>query len=747
MDLNKKLEELKPYHLNCNVFDVYSYNGLSMQDLLCQFFTKINECVSLSNNTIDLAKWLVNEGIEIEVVNKLMVMIEDGTIKKLVNDSLFNSLNSKINNINSQVENNTNYLNNLEDQKLDKTGIVTMANMGQDVKEAMTGGSVAVIGNNMVNIGQMTLNIQDDIGEWSKQNFTLNDFGYNTTTSNIDEGMDSRIKSWQMNASSGERFKINGFTFGSSECCVMFINNDGNIISKIGESDWGTPINYEFTCPIGTSKVKMNVWTDNSIKIIEKFNYVGIVNKNEFLIASQLKQTHFNLLDDIRKKLVDYNDIQYTQHDFAYSIEGNKPYLYENGGAGNSNTVLTVKPGDIYKIEMTTISTKSAYTIILTDDNDNVVSSVETINTLSNETFEVDIPQGVFKMYVSFRKGLCSIGKGKIISVNKENSEIPDFYIDHVENKITEINNLENEYGSSGDTLAFITDIHYPDNKMFSFDILNKLIKTTNLNHVVSGGDILRDDSNISTSRVNIRNFMELVKTKLGDKFVTIYGNHDNNSNQSSRFTSNEVYSMYFKNQENKVNFDVDNLNGLYWYIDNPIQKIRYIGLNTFEGTEGVLSVKQMKWLCEIALDLPSEGWYLAFFSHSSISPFKTSNMGEVREILNAIRYQTSYKKLYTDYNNDSYNIDKDFSAKKHSVLFAMAGHDHVDKLESDNGIYYIQSICDARYKDDVSVPVREDVNLQSFDVITINKSSSTINLTRIGAGVNRRFTFINNGN
>ena len=97
MDLNKKLEELKPYQLNCNVFDVYSYNGLTMQDLLCQFFTKINECITVSNETIDLAKWLVNEGLEIEVVKKLMMWLEDGTLENIINVTLFTNLNNKLN--------------------------------------------------------------------------------------------------------------------------------------------------------------------------------------------------------------------------------------------------------------------------------------------------------------------------------------------------------------------------------------------------------------------------------------------------------------------------------------------------------------------------------------------------------------------------------------------------------------------------------------------------------------------------
>lgn len=38
----------------------------------------------------------------------------------------------------------------LDDKKFDKNGILSMANMGQDIKEAMTGGSVAVIGKNTV---------------------------------------------------------------------------------------------------------------------------------------------------------------------------------------------------------------------------------------------------------------------------------------------------------------------------------------------------------------------------------------------------------------------------------------------------------------------------------------------------------------------------------------------------------------------------------------------------------------------
>ena len=105
------MEKLKRYDLNCNIFDVYDYDGLSMQELLCQFFTKINECVEFSNSTLDLCEWLVNEGLNLEVATKLTTWLNDGTLENIINVSLFENLNKKIDNTSSQLEYITNYIN------------------------------------------------------------------------------------------------------------------------------------------------------------------------------------------------------------------------------------------------------------------------------------------------------------------------------------------------------------------------------------------------------------------------------------------------------------------------------------------------------------------------------------------------------------------------------------------------------------------------------------------------------------
>ena len=154
MDLNKKLEELKPYQLNCNVFDVYSYNGLSMQDLLCQFFTKINECINVSNETIDLAKWLVNEGLEIEVVKKLMLWLEDGTLENIINVNIFNTLNEKINGLSSQLEHDINELSSQLEHNMNKSvGVINAKFPPLNFNvEGLKGGGVEGDGERLVNL-------------------------------------------------------------------------------------------------------------------------------------------------------------------------------------------------------------------------------------------------------------------------------------------------------------------------------------------------------------------------------------------------------------------------------------------------------------------------------------------------------------------------------------------------------------------------------------------------------------------
>lgn len=93
----KSLELLRPQDLNCNVFSVYDYDGFSIQELLCEFFEKINECVEIANATFKLAEWLVSVGLAQEVAKMLEKWLADGTLATIINETIFKELNDKVN--------------------------------------------------------------------------------------------------------------------------------------------------------------------------------------------------------------------------------------------------------------------------------------------------------------------------------------------------------------------------------------------------------------------------------------------------------------------------------------------------------------------------------------------------------------------------------------------------------------------------------------------------------------------------
>ncbi len=110
-----RIKSMDRCSLNCNLFSIYDYDGYSMQELLCQFFTKINELADSVNTTLDLVEWLVNEGLELAVVEQLEIWLNDGTLAEIINETLFNELNAKIDNAIIRIgDNETNIANNAD---------------------------------------------------------------------------------------------------------------------------------------------------------------------------------------------------------------------------------------------------------------------------------------------------------------------------------------------------------------------------------------------------------------------------------------------------------------------------------------------------------------------------------------------------------------------------------------------------------------------------------------------------------
>lgn len=652
-------------------------------------------------------------------------------------------------------------------KKADKDEVFTMANMGQDIKEAMTGGSVAVVGNQMVGHANLSKQIQNEIGYYETvTGYTGESYGYGINGSNVaylHESGGAGNTHVDFNVVSGDVYRINITTAGTGSIkSVIFTDNDLKVKGSISMTSTITNEVYDVCVPTGATKMLVS-YRSGKTTLIQKMNYYKLATKHDLAIVDNITENDLKILNDLKKQLATYEEVQYTETSYGYAIKNNKPYLYEKGGAGNSNAVISVTKNDAYKIEMTTSGTGSTKSIILTDVNNNVIRYTDLTNTIAKETYNVEIPENVTKMYVSFRRGLCKIYKAtfKEININTgeggvpaEGQQVPGFYKEHMANKIKTIQQLEMAHGGNGCTFAIITDIHWGSNKKYSPALVKEVMENTNCKFVINNGDSAFSSRGPHNTKENgvadLNAVRKLFNNATNNNFYCVRGNHDNNStgspddNPDYLLSENEMYSLLVEKYDHKIVGDINNPTGLYYYFDDNKNKIRHIILDSFEDgqVEGVMSVKQMKWFCEKAVQFNENGWNICLYTHKPVSPFETSLFAEVRGILRAIRYGSQYSATYTDNNSETYDINVSFAGKGHTVMFVANGHAHFDTLKQDNNITYFKSVCDAGYINAVEITDRNGINSQSFDVVCINKNTKQINLVRIGCGNDRIFTY-----
>ena len=91
--------------LSCGfIKSVYNFNDYTLNELICKLAQKMDEVITQSNESFNYLEWLKEQGISSELQSILNTMLEDGSLKNLINQNLFNELNNAINEINSQMD-------------------------------------------------------------------------------------------------------------------------------------------------------------------------------------------------------------------------------------------------------------------------------------------------------------------------------------------------------------------------------------------------------------------------------------------------------------------------------------------------------------------------------------------------------------------------------------------------------------------------------------------------------------------
>ena len=89
---------------------VYHFNDYTLNELICKLAQKMDEVITQSNESFNYLEWLKEQGLPDEVIKILLEWKEDGTLENIINKNIFNELNNKIDEINSQLDTITLYV-------------------------------------------------------------------------------------------------------------------------------------------------------------------------------------------------------------------------------------------------------------------------------------------------------------------------------------------------------------------------------------------------------------------------------------------------------------------------------------------------------------------------------------------------------------------------------------------------------------------------------------------------------------
>ena len=330
--------------------------------------------------------------------------------------------------------------------------------------------------------------------------------------------------------------------------------------------------------------------------------------------------------------------------------------------------------------------------------------------------------------------------------IEEDETELPSYYDEYIDDRIKTINErwLNSETPSySGDIFAWLTDAHYGDNSQKSYKLLNYIAPRVGMSKFFDGGDIPSGGSGTWTKSEmvsNLAGFMAYYDNFHCDCYHII-GNHEWNDPAmtiaSNRINAETLYNLILRPNEGKYKEVSPNRMG-YW-VDNAIQKIRYICLSCNYGA--YVAKNTVIWFADVLNAVP-EGYTCVIFSHNALH-FDDQGVGTPTGNYNCLIGCMDAAKVGGSYTGTLDGTSYTFTFNNAITIAAMfAGHTHRDYTYiSSGGIPVIVTTCDRHSKDssdDLTKEVRKagTIGEHAFDIVQLDTLNRKIYLTRIGGSI-----------
>lgn len=306
-----------------------------------------------------------------------------------------------------------------------------------------------------------------------------------------------------------------------------------------------------------------------------------------------------------------------------------------------------------------------------------------------------------------------------------EPQEIPDYWKVHVDEKIALIRKAMLSSGVNKSAFFFYSDSHWSNDTTYTSKmapaLLKYLCKNTPINKTNFGGDIVSAEAADAQTMAYLWQWRNQLYGL--PNHHSVVGNHDDGAATNNLFSENYVYGYLLAPEETGDIVRSDE--GMYYYIDNPAEKTRYLYLDT--AYKGVTAEEQA--FVKSALLSTPENWHIVAIAHA----WYHNDYSVYPPVLEG--FDTNAKKLLDMF--DSYNArSEEFAEAAGWVEFCIGGHYHLDHVEhTDGGIPVIIVEADCLHDRSGTMPEAGTTDEAAISAVIADYNTKTVNIIRVGRG------------
>lgn len=327
------------------------------------------------------------------------------------------------------------------------------------------------------------------------------------------------------------------------------------------------------------------------------------------------------------------------------------------------------------------------------------------------------------------------------LETGSDSITIPTFWQSAVSACIAKIKALQ--VGRNCVTFPFFSDNHQRNgNPQYAGMLIAHIMKECNIPYCFFGGDSISSGeiADEATMIAQDKAFDTAMSYIPNGRFCRAVGNHDGywfDGTNKYYYNRDQVYDLFLREESIAQNKHFGG-EGTYYYIDDIASKVRWIVMDT---NNAPVDDAQIAWVQNTALSFSESGWSVVFISHQPISNHYHSGITNAAAVVSAVVSTATSKSI--------------------PIIGWFSGHVHRDiittkRLTGGNGsnagteagdLGFTQVIITSdhtgiAYDDATKHTIANDDQSHAIDFVTINKATRTVNITRLGIGNDRSYSY-----